>query len=136
MNNDPQCLRDGFFAGPSDPIPTDPKVYYADRSQGVILCNRLFCRRCHMFLRNWPGYRLVSDIEDIKPLSPADYQEIYETTDPGTCRFFTKKHGGSLFRVYTCRCNAESSTGLQPLDLLPYGDFDFEYWGCGGHPQE
>jgi hypothetical protein len=136
MNKDPRCLHKGFFAGPSDPIPSDPKIYYADPSQKVIPCNRLFCRRCHTFLRNWPGYRLTGEIKSVGPESPADYQEIYETTDPSTCRFFTKEYAGNSFRVYACQCHAENLTGLQELDILIYGYFDFEPWGCVGHPQE
>lgn len=126
INNLPRCLDSGYLVGPQSELPTDKKVYYKDRKAKIIGCNRVFCSRCNQFVRHWLGYDLV---DPPLLLNKADFAKIYQTKNPNESPYLKKS---DQYRLYTCNCWADSISVRTNL----YKQYiDFDYWGCGGHPQ-
>jgi hypothetical protein len=126
MNAEPKCINGGSLTGPEYPLPEDPRVYYQGPAH-LVACSRVFCRRCHRFVRRWAGYRLATR----RPNGTDEARELYETRDPGTSRFLTTRGQGHVFCVYACLCWADEIAGLQGLNTY----VGFDDWYCHGHPQ-
>jgi|WetSurMetagenome_2_1015567.scaffolds.fasta_scaffold969897_2 hypothetical protein len=126
MAMDPKCRGGGCLVNPDTPLPDDPRIYFKESDRYIIGCNRVFCSRCHEFVRQWPGYRLAHGSWS---LTPADRQELFETLDPDQSPHLVKSKRD---RVYACKCWADSIAGMEDLGS---GYFDWDDWHCGGHPQ-
>lgn len=139
MNNDSPlfyCLEKGYLVGAKGVIPADLTIYYAGDTKLPIGCNRIFCQNCQQFVRNWSGYRLISTMEE-KWLSKEELKNLYVTVDPAKSPYLTKKWGGENYRVYSCWCYAYEIFSFREMELGLYvmGAFDYQHWGCAGHPQ-
>jgi hypothetical protein len=120
------CHARGYLVGARTEIPEDEHAY-ARPGEPVIGCNRIECSACGARVRQFCGVRLADT-----PRSPDEHAALFAIADPAGTRFLTREGGGALFRVYACRCSATETANA--LDLAR-GFLDFDWWGCGGHPE-
>lgn len=135
MTNHPKCRKNGYLVGTELRLPADPKIYYENKDEPLIGCNRIWCDRCHHFVRSWAGYCIKDRLKG-KELAQDQLKRLYTTDNPNLLPFLSSELC-SRSRVYACTCHAEEVSGVYNLTrglwIMDY--YDFEYWGCAGHPQ-
>jgi hypothetical protein len=120
------CHARGYLVGARTEIPDDEHEY-ARPGAPVVGCNRIACSACGARVRQWRGVRLADT-----PYDADAHAALFATDEPDGARFFTRDHGGELFRVYACRCSATETSNA--LDLAR-GFIEFDWWACDGHPE-
>ncbi len=139
MNNTSEILRchkNGYLVGTEITLPDDLTIYYASKDQPLVGCNRVWCDKCQHFVRSWAGYCLKGRLEGTH-LSQEQRKRLYETKNPNGLPFLSTELC-SRSRVYACMCHEAEVSGVQIMNigLWIMDHFDYEYWGCGGHPQK
>ena len=120
------CHKNGYLVGAEKTWPED-RATYCDGFGKIIGCNQIFCRKCLNFVRQWPGFGVLSNPWTLKK---ADFLNIYQIQNPGASPYL-----GKLFRwrVYSCLCWADQILCSQDLYK---GYLEFDYWVCYGHKEK
>jgi hypothetical protein len=122
---DPICEDGGMMVGARERIPEDPAERYTS-DKGIVGCNRIFCDRCSVWVKNIAGRKL-----DVSTMSRDDLRALYDAVagGSGASSPLLTPTLAELARFYVCRCGWDWTNGIKWLS-----DSERDGWHCAGHP--
>lgn len=112
-------------------MPSDPSEPAPARSLRDVGCNRLWCHRCEVFVRQRPNAVTTGE-------PPSDAPAIlYKVKDWGRLDWVWL--GGRVARLYSCKCSFFNCTQGVPVDKGDDAEWyehriELPPWYCKGHP--